>query len=507
MTPSRIASVLWPYVALWLVVACALGAYAGYETRSTRERELASGRAEADNLARVLQEQVTRSVEGFGRTLGLIKVVYESTGGATRLAGLTDSLQGFGNSDIERRVLRYDRDGWLVDSTDPEALRVRRSAADLPWFIAARERNDGRIVIDQPRIGRVSGRLTIPLAVRLVAPNGEFDGVLVTALDPERLVQLFRELRVGERSVVGIMDRDGLLYSYSESTGAQPTTAPAAAAGTGGKAAEPARRVLRDVADADGIIALSAVPGTNLVAFAALSDVKLLDDWRGYTRSIVGLAVLTLVALTLPIVLVARRAVREVGRRRVIEAGYAAERMRARTDPLTGISNRRAFEDALARSHADLARVRQPFVMAYVDVDRFKKLNDTQGHAEGDRALVRIAHTLAGSVRRSDVVARLGGDEFAVLMTNADARAMRRPLDAMFTALTVAVAAEGWPISFSVGVIAFEEAMQKPEDASALVDKLMYAVKESGRNGVRYAIYRDGRLLPGPGTPVDAYID
>jgi diguanylate cyclase (GGDEF)-like protein len=137
-------------------------------------------------------------------------------------------------------------------------------------------------------------------------------------------------------------------------------------------------------------------------------------------------------------------------------------------------------------------------VLAFVDVDRFKRLNDTRGHAVGDRALQRIARTLMAGVRRSDLVARLGGDEFAVLMPGANSESMHRPFDAMFTALTVAVASEGWPISFSVGVIAFEGRIERPQDACALADQLMYAVKASGRNGVRFAIYHDRRLHPEP---------
>src|SRR3954464_5653641 len=92
MPLGRVVKLLWPYVTLWLTVAFALCFYSWYEITSSRDREMASGRAEADNLARVLQEQVARTVEGFGRTLGLIKIVYENSGGRTKLGGLTDSL-------------------------------------------------------------------------------------------------------------------------------------------------------------------------------------------------------------------------------------------------------------------------------------------------------------------------------------------------------------------------------------------------------------------------------
>jgi GGDEF domain-containing protein len=69
----------------------------------------------------------------------------------------------------------------------------------------------------------------------------------------------------------------------------------------------------------------------------------------------------------------------------------------------------------------------------------------------------------------------------------------------MFTALTVAMAGEGWPVSFSVGVVAFETPSAAPQEASQLADKLMATVKASGRNGVRFAVYRGGRLHPDPG--------
>jgi diguanylate cyclase (GGDEF)-like protein len=489
---------LWPYVMLWFVVAGALSAFAWYEIATSRERELAGGRIEAENLARVLQEQLGSNIEVFNRTLGLLKRVQEQTHGAITLSALTDALNSTGNSEVERRVTRFDRDGLMVDSTDADAReRGSVSIADRPWFRTATQDPSARMQIGEPALGRVSGKLTIPLVVRLDNAQGQFDGVLVTALDPERLIHLFRAIRVGPRSVIGLMDREGRLYVWSTST--DPMPAGVTAASVPRSAATmigDEKRSLREVIDADSVVALSAIAGTQLVAFAALSEEGVLADTRRYARGIIGFALSTLMAITLPIIFVARRSVRERARRSRLEVGMAAERQSARTDPLTEAANRRAFEDALKRCHAELVGTGRPFVLGYVDVDRFKRLNDTRGHAVGDRALQRIARTLMGGVRRSDMVARLGGDEFAVLMPGTNGDSMHRPFDAMFTALTVAVAGEGWPISFSIGVIAFEGPIERPEDASALADELMYAVKASGRNGVRFAVYRDHRLHP-----------
>src|SRR6185436_6566342 len=158
-------------------------------------------------------------------------------------------------------------------------------------------------------LGPISGKMTIPLVKRLDTPAGEFDGVLVATLDPERLVHLFRAIRVCERSVVGIIHREGRLYVWSTST--DPLPAAISTIGIPRSATTligDEKRTLRDVVDAQGVVALSAVPGTDLLAFAALSEERLLADQRRYARGMIGFALLTLAALTLPIVLVARRA-------------------------------------------------------------------------------------------------------------------------------------------------------------------------------------------------------
>ena len=190
----------------------------------------------------------------------------------------------------------------------------------------------------------------------------------------------------------------------------------------------------------------------------------------------------------------ARRALREVERRSRLEIDKVPERESARTDALTQAANRREFDERLAWCHAELVRSGSPFVLALIDVDHFKRLNDNLGRATGDRALQRIASTLLDGVRATDLVARLGGDEFAVLMAGVDRTGMRRPFDAMLGACNDIFMAEHWPISLSVGVIAFESPVARPRDACNLTDHLMYDVKAAGRNDVRFAVYRDQRL-------------
>jgi hypothetical protein len=99
-----------------------------------------------------------------------------------------------------------------------------------------------------------------------------------------------------------------------------------------------------------------------------------------------------------------------------IDRLVAELRHAASTDPLTGLLNRRAFAERGRRELARARRTGEPFAVLLIDVDRFKQINDRDGHAAGDAALVHLARELTGALREIDSLARIGGDEFAVLL-------------------------------------------------------------------------------------------
>lgn len=88
----------------------------------------------------------------------------------------------------------------------------------------------------------------------------------------------------------------------------------------------------------------------------------------------------------------------------------------ASTDSLTGIANGRVFKERVNQTITQIRRHQRPFTVAYIDLDRFKQVNDTFGHAEGDRLLRVVATSIQGHLRASDLLARLGGDEFGIFM-------------------------------------------------------------------------------------------
>lgn len=173
-----------------------------------------------------------------------------------------------------------------------------------------------------------------------------------------------------------------------------------------------------------------------------------------------------------------------------LRARVEIERELARSDSVTGIFNRRAFFEKLQYLLALAARERKPIVLAYIDLDDFKRINDEHGHDEGDRVLQRVANTLKQSTRRTDVVARLGGDEFVVLMPGVEADAAENLVTKIQLALSYTLAGGDCAVTCSIGCVVFQT---PPVDSNAAIkaaDALMYRVKSRGKNAVAFEIVR-----------------
>jgi len=171
-----------------------------------------------------------------------------------------------------------------------------------------------------------------------------------------------------------------------------------------------------------------------------------------------------------------------------LRAAQQRAEAQALTDPLTGLANRRAFDQALTQAIAAAERGRV-FTLLHLDLDRFKQINDSLGHAAGDHVLARVATILSDNTRRSDLIARIGGDEFMVILHGTcepDVLAgismriiasLERPVDYQGTAC---------PISGSIGM-ARSTSYEQPEGRRMLqdADAALYRAKREGRGRVR----------------------
>jgi diguanylate cyclase (GGDEF)-like protein len=166
----------------------------------------------------------------------------------------------------------------------------------------------------------------------------------------------------------------------------------------------------------------------------------------------------------------------------------AKEHELARIDPLTTVPNRRAFYEALDKELARSLRHRRPFTIAYVDLDNFKKVNDSLGHAVGDQLLVEVAAGLRSNLRVSDYVGRLGGDEFALLLPETDAAAAKLVLCKLRLRLLEVMKAHSWQVTFSIGAASFLDPPNSLDAIIRMADETMYAIKAHGKDNVSVSL-------------------
>jgi diguanylate cyclase (GGDEF)-like protein len=161
----------------------------------------------------------------------------------------------------------------------------------------------------------------------------------------------------------------------------------------------------------------------------------------------------------------------------------------AMLDGLTGVANRRCFDQRVAAEWRRALRTRQPLSLLLIDIDHFKKLNDTYGHLVGDECLIDVAHTLAGELNRpADLLARYGGEEFVALLPDTDESGARsiavrmqrtlrekKPHPALNSAVTVSIGGTTWG-----------DAEGTAEQLVEAADRALYRAKQNGRNRIEY---------------------
>jgi diguanylate cyclase (GGDEF)-like protein len=168
----------------------------------------------------------------------------------------------------------------------------------------------------------------------------------------------------------------------------------------------------------------------------------------------------------------------------LIELNQSLE-AQASTDGLTGVKNRRAFQESLAGSLSLFNRLQIPFSLLLLDIDFFKRINDTYGHPVGDEILRKLAKTMQAQARESDIVARYGGEEFAIILPDANrdnailvAERFRREIEQADWG--------GYPVTVSVGAATVSDD-DSDETLIVRADQALYTSKSRGRNRVTHS--------------------
>ncbi|MBX5482055.1 MAG: diguanylate cyclase [Myxococcaceae bacterium] len=171
--------------------------------------------------------------------------------------------------------------------------------------------------------------------------------------------------------------------------------------------------------------------------------------------------------------------------RELSEANQRLEKL-AVTDGLTGVFNHRRFQEALAQEVLRASRTQRRFSVMMVDVDHFKRFNDTFGHPAGDELLRRLARTLEQELRATDLIARYGGEEFAVVLPDTDKDVALAAAERLRAAVEADLNVPGaeHKVTISVGLATYSADGDTPQAILIAADRALYAAKHSGRNRV-----------------------
>jgi diguanylate cyclase (GGDEF)-like protein len=151
--------------------------------------------------------------------------------------------------------------------------------------------------------------------------------------------------------------------------------------------------------------------------------------------------------------------------------------------------------ESLTQAWSVSERSGEPVTMMMIDIDKFKEVNDSHGHAVGDKVLIEVAKTIRASARKEDAVCRMGGEEFLVICRNADLHSSLHAAERLresVSALRVTSEQGKLGVTISIGIASKEAGMSDPGTLVNAADKALYGAKSKGRN--RTCHYRDGKV-------------
>ena len=441
-----------------------------------RRGEEALARQTLENLATSIEADISRNIEIYDLSLKAVAsnmLLPEITTVSKPIRHLilfdhATTARHFGAIQV------FDADGRLtIDASTLDAQPENRSDED--YFKVHRDNPDAGLFISRPMLFR--GAYSIVLSRRVSDTDGGFMGVVAGSIRFSYFHELFERLSLDPADTITVLKRDRTIMMrrpfdldiIGKNLGIQQKWKPDNLKAGGSFAGQgPVDATPRLYVRSNGSGPMFVVAGKPLSAVFEL--------WQREAYRI-GAVVLALILFVLASTLVLAR---EIGRR--ADAESRLEEM-ATTDALTGLRNRRKFDQAIDLEWRRAMRQNTPVALLMIDADHFKAYNDTFGHQAGDQVLVGIAICISDSVRRAgDCAARYGGEEFAVLLPDTSAD------DAFKIAETIRRKVQGWSDAQAGSTVSCGVASLVPTAGVdwpilvAAADKALYAAKAGGRN-------------------------
>jgi diguanylate cyclase (GGDEF)-like protein len=440
-----------------------------------RRGEESLARQSLENLATGIDADISRNIEVYDLSLRnvAINVVLPEINEVSKpirhliLFDHAATAKHFGAIQV------FDASGRLtVDASTLDPVVENRAGEE--YFQVHRDNPDVGLYISRPMLHR--GAYSIVLSRRISGADGKFLGVVVGAIRFTYFHELFGRLQLSEGDIISVLRSDRTIIMrrpfdldiIGKKLSDMPRGKTPVMTGSTFSGLGPVDEIPRLYVRGPTTSALNVVVGKPLSI--------IFDLWR--TEAIrIGAIMMALIVFVLAATLFLAREIR-----RRADAEDKLEEM-ATTDALTGLRNRRKFDEAIELEWRRALRHKTPLSLLMIDADHFKAYNDTYGHQAGDQVLVGIAICISDSVSRAgDCAARYGGEEFAVLLPG------HASADAMTIAETVRRKVQGWsddPVISTVSVGIASVTPTAGMDWPALVnaaDKALYAAKAAGRN-------------------------
>ena len=441
-----------------------------------RRGEETLARQSLENLASGIDADISRNIEIYDLSLRNVasNIVLPELSGVSRavlhliLFDRAATAKHFGAIQV------FNADGRLaVDSSSLDPVPEDRRQEE--YFRIHRDNPDAGLYISPPMLHR--GAYSIVLSRRISGEDGSFRGVVAGSLRFTYFHELIGRLQLADGDTICVLRQDRTIIMRRPfdldvigrrlgdlPRGNQPGVQPGNPFSGVGPIDDVARLYVR-VASASPLVVVVGKP---------ISDV--FNLWRTEAMRI-GALMMALILFVLAVTLFLAREIR-----RRAEAEGKLEEL-ATTDALTGLRNRRKFDEAIEQEWRRALRLKTPLSLLMIDADHFKAYNDTHGHQAGDQMLIGIAICISDSATRAgDCAARYGGEEFAVLLPG------QASAEAMMVAETIRRKVQGWSDEPVISTVSVGIASITPTplmDWHAFVnaaDKALYAAKDAGRN-------------------------
>ena len=479
-----------PQLLFPLIAVVLLAAIWGTTLSVLRVRDVDAQHAAAVSSRELLgtfEAQAVRALREIDQTLNLVKFWPERQTAHRTLADLKD--KGLLPPDLIFTVSIVDANGVLVESTRPTEFD---RAADRDIFLRQRD-SDAFFVGRLPR--GPTGEAKLQFSRRLTDSKGAFDGVVIVAVGADYFVSGYESAKLGEHGVIGLLGVDGVFRVRRTGD----------AVLSGDVIDYVATVVGADADETDAAMTTSSWDGVRrwtsarelygfpLAVLVGLSVDEQMAGAHRESRVYMGWAALGSVLVVVLTGLLGRLS-RQLVQGRMREGEIKVEHAQrleylAYHDGLTGLPNRGMFSKLLGHSISEAHRYERRLAVAFLDLDRFKQINDTLGHEAGDLLLKEVAIRLKGCVRDSDTVARLGGDEFVVLLPNLEdekyaAVVAQKILSA--TAKPYMLMGQEFRVTASVGISTYPQDGLDEQTLTKNADIAMYQAKAEGKNTFQF---------------------